>query len=165
MDGMRRGRRSLPALGILGGLVVCLGAACGGSGKTTSRAVAQTTTAATTPAAEKAQIERVWTEFFAASTPARQRVSLLQDGSRFAAAIAAQSKSPLAAKSSATVSSVALEGPAKARVVYAIDLAGKPALPHQTGTAVRQGGSWKVGDRSFCGLLALGGAPPAACKA
>jgi hypothetical protein len=42
-------------------------------------------------------------------------------------------------------------------------------LPNQTGTAVNQGGTWKVGVASFCGLLTLennGNTAklPAACK-
>jgi hypothetical protein len=48
-------------------------------------------------------------------------------------------------------------------------LNGKPALANQTGIAVLQGGTWKVGIASFCSLLALmnGGKTtslPAACK-
>jgi hypothetical protein len=41
-------------------------------------------------AAEKAQVVRTWTTFFAGSTPASKKVELLQDGRRFAALIEAQ---------------------------------------------------------------------------
>jgi hypothetical protein len=51
-------------------------------------------------------------------------------------------------------------------VTYDILLAGKPALTHQTGQAVHQDGTWKVGDASFCALLALEnrGKAPSVCR-
>ena len=45
--------------------------------------------------------------------------------------------------------------PAQARVAYSILLGTTPALTNQSGLAVYQNGTWKVGDASFCGLLAL----------
>ncbi len=38
---------------------------------------------------------------------------------------------------------------------YDILVGGTPALKNQTGTAVYQNGTWKVGVASFCGLLTL----------
>jgi hypothetical protein len=64
---------------------------------------------------------------------------------------------------SATVSSVTLQGPNKARVVYVVKFGGA-SLPKQTGVAVRENGTWKVGDASLCKLIALGGTTPSACK-
>ena len=51
-------------------------------------------------------------------------------------------------------------------MTYDIFIGGKPALSNQTGTAVYQDGTWKVGDGSFCQLLALenGGKAPPACS-
>jgi hypothetical protein len=48
----------------------------------------------------------------------------------------------------------------------ALALGGKPALSNQIGTAVYQDGTWKVGDGSFCQLLALenGGKAPPVCS-
>ena len=37
-------------------------------------------------------------------------------------------------------------------------------LPKQTGTAVLQDGTWKVGFASLCKLVALQGSTPSACK-
>jgi hypothetical protein len=37
-------------------------------------------------------------------------------------------------------------------------------LKDQTGYAVKEGGTWKVAEYTFCGLLTLQGNPPAACK-
>lgn len=144
-------------------LFVLAAAACGGGGHGVLGTTA-TVSASAGPAAAKQQIEQVWTRFFSGKTSASQKTSLLQHGSAFAAAIRAQVASPLAKQSSAKVSSVTLEGPGKAKVVYTIDVAGKPALQHQTGTAVRVNGSWRVGDKSFCSLLRLQGSAPPACK-
>jgi hypothetical protein len=51
-------------------------------------------------------------------------------------------------------------------VTYNVLLGTTPALTSQSGVAVYQGGTWKVGDASFCGLLALenGGKAPSVCS-
>lgn len=100
-----------------------------------------------------ASIKKNWVAFFSAGTPVSQRVALLQNGSQFASLIAAQAKNSLAASASATVSTVSDVTSSQATVTYTIDVAGTPALPNQKGTAVNQGGTWKVGTASFCGLL------------
>jgi len=115
-------------------------------------------------AAGTAQIKRVWIEFFSGSTSAAVKIRLLQDGQRLAPVIKAQAGSPLAKQTTVTVKFVTLTGRNTARVVYTIKLAGKPALTNQIGTAVRIGGTWKVGLRSFCRLLALEGPLPPACR-
>jgi hypothetical protein len=77
--------------------------------------------------------------------------------------------SSTAAQTSAKVIGVTVLSPAQAKVTYNILLSGKPVLTNQSGTAVLQDGTWKVGAASFCGLLALqnGGSTkslPAVCK-
>ena len=140
--------------------VIAVGAAAGcGGGKKPGSSTATTTT----PAAQKAEITRVWQRFFAGSTSAPDKVKLLENGSQFAGALEAAAKSPLAKQSGAKVGRVTLLGPAKAKVVYAILLAGKPVLSHRQGTAVKVDGQWKVGTASFCQLLALQGGAPKAC--
>jgi hypothetical protein len=142
--------------------LVALAAGCGGSKKGTGATT--TTAAAATPAEQKAQIRGAWERFFAGSTPASEKEALLEHGSLLAPAIEAQAKSPLAKSSSAKVTNVTLNGPAKATVTYTILLGGKPALQHQQGTAVKSGSSWKVGLASFCRLLSLQGPAPKACS-
>ncbi|HEY3732936.1 MAG TPA: hypothetical protein VGL63_03380 [Streptosporangiaceae bacterium] len=113
-------------------------------------------------------IKANWVEFFAASTPVSKRVQLLQNGQEFAALITAQAKSPLASSASAKVSGVTGVTSSQAMVKYSILAAGQTALPNQTGVAVFQDGTWKVGDASFCGLLRLEqatGLPPACSRA
>lgn len=114
-------------------------------------------------AAEKAQIKSAYEKFFAGKTPLDQRVALLQNGSQFKPVIRTFASNPLAKNVSATVSSVTLQGQNKAKVVYVVTFAGT-SLPKQTGTAVRQGGTWKVGFASLCKLVSLGGSTPSACK-
>lgn len=143
--------------------VVLVAAGCGGGGSGSTTATS-TAAANATPAQEKAAVKRAWTAFFSSKTPPQQRAMYLQNGTKFEEAIREQSKSPLAKNVSATVKSVTLQGPAKAKVVYSIDLAGQPALTNQVGTAVKVNGLWQVGDDSFCKLLGLGGKVPAGCK-
>ena len=155
--------RTITAL-LAAACLALLASGCGLSGKT-SAGSGTTTSAAATPAQERAAIRRVWTGFFSSKTPPQRRATFLQNGVKFEQAIREQSKSPLARNVSATVKSVTLQGPAKAKVGYSIDLAGQPARKNQTGTAVKVNGLWQVGDDSFCKLLGLGGGTvPAGCK-
>ncbi|MGH3411260.1 MAG: hypothetical protein ACRDRJ_53485 [Streptosporangiaceae bacterium] len=159
-------------------------AACGSSSSTgastpssssppaSSSAPASTSTSAPTSgnsAAEKT-IAANWVAFFNAKTPTSKRIALLQDGSAFATVIKSQAGSGLAGSASAKVTKVTVTTPAQAKVTYDILVGGQPALSGKTGVAVKQGGTWKVGVASFCGLLALeaGGKTsglPSACKA
>jgi hypothetical protein len=118
---------------------------------------------------DTAAITANWEAFFNPKTPVARRVSLLQDGQAFASVIRSQAGSGLAASATSKVTKVALVSPAQAKVTYSILLGGQPALSHQAGVAVKQGGTWKVGVASFCGLLTVenGGKTsglPAACK-
>jgi hypothetical protein len=141
-------------------LLVCVAAGCGGGD---GKKAAPTTNAAS-PAAQKAEIRRVWERFFAGTTSASDKEKLLENGSEFSDALEAAAKSPFAKQSGARVSRVTLLGPAKAKVVYAILLSGKPVLSNRRGTAVKEGGEWKVGTASFCQLLTLQGAAPDRCS-
>ncbi|HUD77155.1 MAG TPA: hypothetical protein VMR00_04830 [Streptosporangiaceae bacterium] len=110
-----------------------------------------------------------WEAFFNAKTPTSKRVALLQDGSQFASVIKAQAGSGLAALATAKVTHVTVNSPTQATVTYEILVSGTPELKNQTGTAVLQNGTWKVGVASFCGLLTLENSGktsglPAACK-
>jgi hypothetical protein len=116
-----------------------------------------------------ATIKANWEAFFSPKTPVAKRVSLLQDGQTFASVIRSQAGSGLAASASAKVTKVTLVSPTQAKVTYSILVGGQPVLSGQTGVAIKQGGTWKVGVASFCGLLAVenGGKTtglPAACK-
>jgi hypothetical protein len=150
--------------------------ACGGSSPSTSStsspAASPTTSSpaasASTPpggAAAAAAIKTNWEAFFNAKTPDTQRIALLQDGQKFATVIHSQSGSGLAALATAKVTNVTVNSPTMATVSYEILISGTPELKNQTGVAVLQNGTWKVGVASFCGLLTIenAGKTPAEC--
>jgi hypothetical protein len=128
-------------------------AACAGSSHTSTNG----------DRAAKVQIASAYEEFFSAQTSLSDRVGLLQNGAKFKSVVQGFASNPLAKNVSATVSSVTLQGANKAKVVYTVKLGGS-ALPQQTGTAVKQNGTWKVGYLGLCKLVALGGTTPAVCK-
>jgi hypothetical protein len=111
----------------------------------------------------KAEIKSAYEKFFSGKSSVSDRVSVLQNGPRFKGIVSSFASNPLAKQASATVSSVTLQGANKAKVVYTVKLGGT-ALPTQTGTAVKQSGTWKVGYASLCKLVSLQGSTPAACK-
>lgn len=158
--------------------VACSTSPSGPSAPSAPAAPSATTAGASSPgttslAGAEQQVATNWTAFFSAKTSVARRVELLQDGPEFQAIIQAQEGSSIASQASATVTKVTMDSlvnPTLARVSYSILLAGTPALPGQTGTAVLEGGTWKVGVASFCNLLSLenGGSKaslPAACQA
>jgi hypothetical protein len=116
--------------------------------------------------AAAAQITANWEKFFNSSTPLSQRVALLQNGSSFSSAIDSFSKLPLADGIGAKVTGVTVTSATMATVTYSIVSGSTTLLAGQTGTAVNQDGTWKVGDASLCNLFKLvpGGSVPAACS-
>jgi hypothetical protein len=122
--------------------------------------------AATSSSAAVAEITANWEKFFNASTPTAERVTLLQNGSAFAAAITAFSQLPLAGGIGAKVTGVSVTSSTSATVSYDVVSGSTTLLGGQKGTAVYQDGIWKVGDASLCGLFKLipGGTVPAACS-
>jgi hypothetical protein len=155
-------------------------AACGSSGSSSSSS-APSTSLSTTPAAAAsssspstatsggnavAEITANWTAFFSPKSPVAKRVSLLQNGSKFASVIQAQAGSALASQASAKVVKVTVTSPTQAKVIYTILFAGTPALSNVSGVAVLENGTWKVGDVSFCSLLTVenNNKPMAVCK-
>jgi hypothetical protein len=114
-------------------------------------------------AADQAQIKSAYQKFFSGQTSFPDRVALLQDGSKFKGLVTSFANNPLAKNVNVKVSSVVLQGANNAKVVYIVKL-GSAGLPKQTGTAVRQNGTWKVGSASLCKLVALQGSTPSVCK-
>ncbi len=139
------------ALVVAAGLVL---AGCGSS--------MHTSTTGNTAAAE-AQIKSAYEKFFSGKTSVPARVAVLENGPKFKALVTSFASNPLAKNVSVVVSSVTLQGANKAKVVYTVKLGGA-GLPKQTGTAVLQNGTWKVGDASLCKLVSLQGSTPSACK-
>lgn len=109
-------------------------------------------------------IKKNWEEFFNGKTPAATKISLLQDGQKYASVINAQTGTGLAASATATVTAVVVKSATTATVSYNIGVSGA-SLNNRTGTAVLEDGVWKVGDISFCQLLTLenAGSTPSIC--
>lgn len=114
--------------------------------------------------AAASQIKANWEAFFSGSTPVSKKITLLQNGQKYASTI--QAMSSLGSSAGAKVKAVVVNSATSATVSYDILLAGATALPNQTGTAVYEGGTWKVGDVSFCQLLKLenNGKTPSICN-
>jgi hypothetical protein len=133
-------------------------AAASSSAPAASAPATSASTASSAPAGDSAAASTIaanWTAFFNAKTPVAKRISLLEDGQDFASIIKSQAGGGLAAAATAKVTKVTVTSAAQATVVYNILVAGQSALANQSGTAVLQGGTWKVGLSSFCGLLTL----------
>jgi hypothetical protein len=173
-------RIAAPALGLA---LTAAMAACGSSSTTTNASPSSappSSSAASSPAAGSsanasspaasgnaaAQITTNWEAFFDGKTSAAKKISLLENGQKFASVINAQAGSGIAGSAGAKVTSVVVNSPAKATVKYDITLGGTTALANQAGTAVYQDGMWKVGDVSFCQLLKLenAGTTVSVCK-
>lgn len=123
-----------------------------------------TTPAAASPAETEKTIAANWVAFFNPKTSVATKVSLLQDGAKFGPTLEAALKSSYTSSVSAKVVAVTLAGATSANVTWDLLLSGNPALSNQKGTAVLDGGTWKVSDASYCGLLSLQPPVPAACK-
>ena len=141
-------------------------AACGSSSSSSSSSASSapaSSALASGNSAATAQITANWEKFFNASTPTSERVALLQNGAAFAVAISGLSH--LVSGLGATVTSVTVTSPTSATVKYNLTASGSTLLSGQTGAAVYENGTWKVGDASLCGLLKLvpGGSTPTAC--
>lgn len=147
-------------------------AACGSShapSSSTSTTVPTATTQATTTtvahalSGTAAVISSNWTEFFNGQTSAANKIDLLQNGSTFRSIVNNQASSGLAQSARAKVAAVSDVTTASANVHYAIYLGSTPTLPSVFGVAVKQNGTWKVSDASFCQLLNLEGLRTPAC--
>jgi hypothetical protein len=97
-----------------------------------------------------------------------KRISLLQNGSKFASEIRSSASFPGASSASAKVTKVTVTSATQATVIYSILLLGTPipGLTNTKGVAVLENGTWKVGDASFCVLLTLqnSGNTPTVCR-
>ena len=149
-------------------------AACSSSSTTSAPAASSSAPSSSAPSspstgsssAAVAQITANWEKFFNASTSATEKAALLQNGTKFTAAISAFAKMPLASGIGAKVTAVTVNSATSATVTYDITSGGTSLLSGQHGTAVYQDGTWKVGDASLCGLFKLipGGTVPSACS-
>jgi hypothetical protein len=117
--------------------------------------------------AATSQITTNWEGFFSGSTSAAKKITLLQNGQAFSSVINGQAGSAMSKSTTAKVLSVTVNSTGtQASVKYTILIGGTPALSNQTGAAIDEDGTWKVGDATFCALLALenNGKAPSVCS-
>jgi hypothetical protein len=162
----RKIQQILLACALAAGVAACSSSSNNSGSGATSAPASSAPASSGGGSAAAAQIATNWTTFFDAKTPVAKRVALLQDGQKFATIIKSQAGGGLAASATAKVTKVTVQSPNQAKVTYSILIGGSPALANQTGVAVKEGGTWKVGLASFCGLLTLenNGTAPSACK-
>jgi len=104
-----------------------------------------------------------WVTFFDPATPTATKVTLLENGSKFASVLAGEATNAQAKETSAQVTAVTVTG-STASVTWSLLLSGIPVLKGQKGQAVLTKGVWQVGDSSFCGLLSMQPPVPGVCK-
>jgi hypothetical protein len=166
-----------PALGLAfaAAITACSSGSSSSSAPTSSPTSAPSSASATGSASSSGSASAVaaittnWEAFFSSATPNSKRVQLLQNGQAFASTVDSFSSSPLASAVSAKVTSVTVTSPTQASVKYNLTAGGQSVESGATGVAVLEGGVWKVGDASFCGLLKEGSSflnikVPSACK-
>ena len=150
--------RSLaPALG-LAALLAVAGCSSSSSGGAAAPAPTANATAPADQAKATTDITTAWTTFFHTGTKPAVAQQLLENGSKLGQAIkvAAQVQKKSKITEDAKVKGVAFTSPTSATVTYDLLSHGHVLLPGATGTAVLQGGQWKVSQSTFCTLVQLG---------
>jgi hypothetical protein len=169
--GARHGRTVVIA-GVLAVVAATAGCSSSGGEPPAARPAPSTTAAAPapTPAAVSASngatvtaIKATYIKFFNPATSLKVSMTLLQDGPAFRKTLKEQAKTDFAKSTTATVSTVTMNTPSRATVVYTLLVSGSPVLVNTIGTAVQESGNWKVSGSTFCGLLTAQGPAPKVC--
>jgi hypothetical protein len=107
-----------------------------------------------------------YTQFFDPSTTVSAKMGLLQNAQKLAPAMQAFAGDPQAAQTTVAVTGVDFTSATSADITYNVCLSGAVALPGSKGKSVLEGGVWKVGDTTLCGLLQLkaGSSPIPGCS-
>lgn len=108
------------------------------------------------PAVTK-EITEAYTTFFNGKAPAADRTKLIENSEGFAQVLQGMAADPQAQGTTVTVKGVTLTDDTNADVTYDLLLNGTPALPDQTGQAVKVDGTWRVATATFCALLSIQG--------
>ena len=114
--------------------------------------------------AAKAAITKAYLTFFNPKSPEGESLADLQHGNLFKAAVESQASTSQAQGASVKVAAVRLLSEKVAEVTFTIYIGSQAVLPNTKGKAVLEGGKWKLAAETFCALLKLEGAAPAACN-
>lgn len=107
------------------------------------------------PAAAEQQIRAAWGTFFDPAASTDEKVAVLQNGEQLRPVLSAFGDDRDASRVSATVTSVEFTSPTAATVTYDLKVAGRTVLPDAKGSAVDEGGTWKVSVKALCALVEL----------
>lgn len=156
---------AVPALIALSG---CGSSGSGGAPATsahtpTGGATTAHSSAAPAPASVRTAVAKAYAEFFSYQSSVAASERYLQHGPVFAATLAAEGKTGMQ-HVQARVTKVTMVSPNVAAVTFSLLSGSKPLLPASPGNAVREGGTWKVAAKTFCGLLKLQNQAPKACN-
>ncbi|MGP4004292.1 hypothetical protein [Streptomyces sp. 8N706] len=145
----------------LGGVAAGCGDGGGGNGEpsptTSSPSVTRGTSGPADPRAAEQQIRTAWQKFFDPATPVEEKTKLLQNGEQLQPLLQAFSGDQRGRQVAAKVNKVTFTSPTSADVTYDLTLQGATALPNASGTAVQEGGTWKVSVKSLCALVSMSG--------
>ncbi|MFC9328474.1 hypothetical protein [Kitasatospora sp. NPDC057015] len=163
-------RPATAAAALLAALALALTAGCGSSSSDsgtasasaspTATATASASAAGTAPAdvaAATAEVTANWQKFFDPATPIADKAALLQNGEALQPALQGFASDPRVGQVKAEVAAVDFTSATEATVTYSLSLEGNVVQPAATGTAVLDGGTWKVSTASLCGLVAQAG--------
>ncbi|NEA67644.1 hypothetical protein [Streptomyces sp. SID12488] len=114
------------------------------------------------PVAAEKEIRRNWVKFFDPAVSLDDKKAVLENGDKLGLLLQAFSGDQRGGQVEAKVDDVKFTSPTAANVNYALLLDGATALPNASGTAVEQGGTWKVSLNTLCALVGLSGDATAA---
>ncbi|MFI6587689.1 hypothetical protein [Embleya sp. NPDC050493] len=106
----------------------------------------------TTLTGEEKKVADNWDKLFDNATPLADRKAVLENSAQVGTLVETLANDPLAKQVTSKTTAVKISGE-KAAVSFDILLAGTPALPGQTGQAVKQDGTWKVSLSTVCTLV------------
>lgn len=130
----------------------------------TSSSTAHASSSAAPAGTSVPAVKSAFVNFFSGKTPADRKVTLVQRGHAFSDVIHKQAGGTMSQATTVKVLHITLDSPDSATVRYTILLGGQPALKNQTGSAVKEHGSWKVASATFCQLLELEQSAPPLCS-
>lgn len=147
---MRRGV-TVAAFGVL---TVVL-AACDSSGRSGTSSPPASAAGSSADASIVAAVTKAYETFFAPDSTDQQIADSVQNGETLVVPAQAQDQSKYQGKSGVTLSSVTMQSPIVAKVIFTVTIDGSPMLPNASGYAVRDAGSWKMAATTFCDLVML----------
>ncbi|MGH4030890.1 hypothetical protein ACQB60_18345 [Actinomycetota bacterium Odt1-20B] len=120
-------------------------------------APSKSATAPADPAAAKKQVSTNWEKFFDPAVPLKEKESYLENGEKMRGVLKSFSGDKRGRQVQTKVSKVEFTSGEAAKVTYVLTLKGATALPNAEGTAVSQGGTWKVSVNTLCALVKMSG--------